>query len=80
MKPVLIHIEFTDSIFNFPVSHAKEVLKELINKKLDLKLHTMGLSPASFDEELLDLMICAGFNEVDIRGRVSIRRDIEKSG
>jgi len=26
----------------------------------------MGLSPASFDEELLDLMICAGFNEVDI--------------
>ncbi|MGA2405808.1 MAG: radical SAM protein [Bacteroidales bacterium] len=60
------HLEFTDSIFNIPSSHAKEVLKEVINKKLDLRLHTMGLSPASVDEELLDLMKNAGFNEVDI--------------
>ena len=60
------HIEFTDSIFNIPGSHAKEVLKEVISKKLDLTLHTMGLSPASVDDELLDLMKSAGFNEVDI--------------
>jgi radical SAM superfamily enzyme len=60
------HIEFTDSIFNFPLPHAKEVLKEVIRKKLDLRLHTMGLSPAAVDEELLDLMKNAGFNEVDI--------------
>ena len=60
------HIEFTDSIFNFPLSHAKEVLKEIINKKLDLRLHTMGLSPGAVDEELIDLMKDAGFNEVDI--------------
>ena len=60
------HIEFTDSIFNFPLPHAKEVLKELIRKNLDLRLHTMGLSPAAVDEELLDLMNSAGFTEVDI--------------
>lgn len=60
------HIEFTDSIFNFPLSHAKEVLREVIRKKLDLRLHTMGLSPAAIDDELLDLMKNAGFNEVDI--------------
>lgn len=60
------HIEFTDSIFNIPLSHAKEVLREVISKNLDLKLHTMGLSPAAVDEELLDLMKSAGFNEVDI--------------
>jgi len=60
------HVEFTDSIFNIPGSHAKEVLKEVIKKKLDLTLHTMGLSPASVDYELLDLMKSAGFNEVDI--------------
>jgi radical SAM superfamily enzyme YgiQ (UPF0313 family) len=60
------HVEFTDSIFNIPGSHAKEVLKEIIRKKLDLTLHTMGLSPASVDDELLDLMKSAGFNEVDI--------------
>jgi radical SAM superfamily enzyme YgiQ (UPF0313 family) len=29
-------------------------------------MHTMGLSPASVDDELLDLMKGAGFNEVDI--------------
>ena len=60
------HIEFTDSIFNTPLSHAKEVLKEVIKKKLELRLHTMGLTPAAIDEELLDLMKCAGFVEVDV--------------
>lgn len=60
------HLEFTDSIFNIPGSHAKEVLREVISKKLDLTVHTMGLSPVSVDEELLDLMKSAGFNEVDI--------------
>lgn len=60
------HIEFADSIFNVPLSHAKSVLHAVINKKLELKLHTMGLTPAAVDEELLDLMKRAGFNEVDI--------------
>jgi radical SAM superfamily enzyme YgiQ (UPF0313 family) len=60
------HIEFADSIFNVPLAHAKEVLRSLINKKLKLRLHTMGLTPAAVDEELIDLMKLAGFNEVDI--------------
>src|SRR5665647_1626461 len=60
------HVEFADSIFNIPLAHTKEVLREVIRKNLDLKLHTMGLSPAAVDEELLDLMKSAGFNEVDI--------------
>jgi len=60
------HIEFTDSIFNMPLSHTKEVLREVISKNLDLRLHTMGLSPSAVDEELIDLMKSAGFNEVDI--------------
>jgi len=60
------HIEFTDSTFNVPLSHAKSVLREVIKKQLDLRLHTMGLSPSDIDEELLDLMKSAGFNEVDL--------------
>jgi radical SAM superfamily enzyme YgiQ (UPF0313 family) len=60
------HIEFADSIFNVPLSHAKNVLHSVISKNLVLKLHTMGLTPAAVDEELLDLMNEAGFNEVDI--------------
>jgi hypothetical protein len=62
----ITHVEFADSIFNVPISHAKEVLRSLISKKLNLKLHTMGLNPAAIDEELLDLMKGAGFNEVDV--------------
>src|SRR5665647_2665287 len=60
------HIEFADSIFNIPLDHAKNVLREIIMKNLNIRLHTMGLSPAAVDEELLDLMKSAGFNEVDI--------------
>jgi anaerobic magnesium-protoporphyrin IX monomethyl ester cyclase len=60
------HFEFTDSIFNVPLPHTKEVLRAIISKNLDLSLHTMGLSPSAVDEELLDLMKCAGFDEVDI--------------
>jgi radical SAM superfamily enzyme YgiQ (UPF0313 family) len=60
------HIEFADSIFNVPLSHAKQVLRSVIEKNLNLKLHTMGLTPAAVDEELLNLMKEAGFNEVDI--------------
>jgi radical SAM superfamily enzyme YgiQ (UPF0313 family) len=60
------HIEFTDSTFNIPLAHAKAVLREVIKKNLDLRLHTMGLSPSGVDEELLDLMKNSGFNEVDL--------------
>jgi radical SAM superfamily enzyme YgiQ (UPF0313 family) len=62
----ITHVEFTDSIFNIPLGHAKDVLRELISKKLKLTLHTMGLSPAAIDDELLELMKTAGFNEVDV--------------
>ena len=65
-KSGINHVEFADSIFNVPLSHAKQVLRSVIDKKLNLKLHTMGLTPAAVDEELLNLMKDAGFNEVDI--------------
>ena len=41
------HVEFTDSIFNMPLHHAKDVLRAIITKNLNLKLHTMGLTPAA---------------------------------
>jgi radical SAM superfamily enzyme YgiQ (UPF0313 family) len=72
------HLEFTDSVFNIPLPHAKEVLREVISKNLDLRLHTMGLSPSAVDEELLDLMKSAGFNEVDI-GAESVCDEILES-
>jgi hypothetical protein len=82
----ITHIEFTDSIFNIPLSHSKEVLREVIQKNLSLRLHTMGLSPAAIDEELLDLMKSAGFNEVDVGAEsvcdeilVSLAKDFKRA-
>ncbi|MFH1771812.1 MAG: radical SAM protein [Candidatus Omnitrophota bacterium] len=60
------HIEFTDSAFNVPIDHAKNVLKAIIRKKLNLRLRTLGLNPGAVDEELVDLMKEAGFEEVDL--------------
>jgi uncharacterized radical SAM superfamily protein len=74
------HIEFTDSIFNVPLLHAKEVLKELSRKNLELRLHTMGLSPSAIDEELLDLMKYTGFNEVDIGAESTCNIILESLG
>ena len=74
------HVEFTDSIFNVPLNHAKDVLRAIIMKNLNLKLHTMGLTPAAVDEELLDLMIKAGFNEVDIGAESTCDKILESLG
>jgi hypothetical protein len=74
------HIEFTDSIFNVPLSHTKEILREIIKRKLNLRLHTMGLSPSAVDVELLDLMKLAGFNEVDIGAESMCDRILESLG
>lgn len=71
-------VEFTDSIFNIPLYHAKEVLKEIIKKNLNLTFHTMGLSPAAVDEELISLMKTAGFNEVDV-GAESLSDEVLQS-
>jgi radical SAM superfamily enzyme YgiQ (UPF0313 family) len=60
------HIEFTDSTFNIPLGHCKNILKALAEKKLDLNLRTMGLNPGAVDEELVDLMKEAGFRDVDL--------------
>lgn len=59
-------VEFTDSTFNIPLTHAKDVLRALIAKGLTLHLRTMGLNPGAVDEELVALMQEAGFTEVDV--------------
>jgi len=61
------YVEFTDSVFNIPLDHAKDALRAVIKKKIsNLRLHTLGLNPGAIDEELVDLMKEAGFNDVDL--------------
>ncbi|OAG26670.1 B12-binding domain-containing radical SAM protein [Thermodesulfatator autotrophicus] len=60
------HVEFTDSTFNVPLKHCKNILKELKKRKLKLRLRTMGLNPGAVDEELIQLMKDVGFMDVDL--------------
>jgi len=60
------HVEFTDSTFNLPLDHAKEVLRAVAAKNLNLKLRTMGLNPGAVDEDLVGLMRQVGFRDVDL--------------
>jgi radical SAM superfamily enzyme YgiQ (UPF0313 family) len=65
-KTGIDHIEFTDSTFNIPLGHAKSVLRAIADKKMDIRLRTMGLNPGAVDEELADLMEATGFRDVDL--------------
>jgi len=56
-------VEIVDSTFNAPLDHAKACLRALIDKKLDLRLSSMGLNPRFMDDELAQLMKAAGFME-----------------
>jgi len=60
------YVEFTDSTFNMPLTHTKEVLRALSRKKLQIRYRTMGLNPSAVDRELVDLMKEVGFKEVDL--------------
>lgn len=53
--------EFTDSTFNIPPSHAIAICKEIIRRKLNVRLSAVGMNPLGMTEELLDLMQKAGF-------------------
>ncbi|MCK5055929.1 MAG: radical SAM protein [Candidatus Aminicenantes bacterium] len=60
------YFEFTDSAFNVPLGHSKAVLRAIIAKKLNIKMRTMGLVPSAIDEEYVDLLKQAHFEEVEL--------------
>jgi radical SAM superfamily enzyme YgiQ (UPF0313 family) len=65
-KTGIRHIEFVDSTFNFPLDHAKNVLKYLIAKKIRLKITTMGLNAKGIDEEFVQLLKKSRFIDVSV--------------
>jgi len=60
-----IAFEFVDSTFNDPIGHAEAICKEIIQRKIKVRLRTMGINPRHCSEELFDLMIRAGFTQID---------------
>lgn len=58
------HVDFVDSTFNLPLSHARALCDELASRQLGAELSTMGLNPAGLSPELVLEMKRAGFRSV----------------
>lgn len=60
-----VMFEFVDSTFNDPAGHAEAICREIIRRKLRVRLRTMGINPRNSSEELFALMMKAGFVQID---------------
>ncbi len=59
-------VEFVDNVFNAPRDHAMAICEALAGAGLRARLHTVDLSPAGLDGELLTLMERAGFAGIGV--------------
>jgi radical SAM superfamily enzyme YgiQ (UPF0313 family) len=57
--------EFVDSVFNDPPEHAERICEEILKRKLQVRLRTMGINPKNVNEKLISLMQKAGFGQID---------------
>ena len=60
-----VMFEFVDSTFNDPKGHAEAICREIIRRKLKVRLRTMGINPGNSSEALFELMMQAGFVQID---------------
>lgn len=60
-----VTFEFVDSTFNDPKGHAEAICREIIRRKLKVRLRTMGINPRHSSRELFDQMLEAGFSQID---------------
>ena len=59
-------IEFVDSTFNIPASHAVAICQEIIRRKVKAHFTAMGVNPRDVPAGLFALMKRAGFNSIMI--------------
>ena len=60
-----VTFEFVDSTFNDPPGHAEELCREISKRKMNVRLRTMGINPVNVTRKLFDLMLEAGFTQID---------------
>jgi len=58
--------EFVDSTFNEPAGHAEEICRAIIRRNIQPRLRTMGINPRNTSHELFNLMMRAGFTQIDV--------------
>lgn len=61
-----VTIEFVDSTFNEPAGYAESLCRAIIGKKVKARLRTMGINPKNTSAALFELMIQAGFTQIDV--------------
>ncbi len=61
-----VTFEFVDSTFNEPKDHAEAICRELIRRKIKVRMRTMGVNPRRTSRELFALMTEAGFAQIDV--------------
>ncbi|MFZ3065092.1 MAG: lipid biosynthesis B12-binding/radical SAM protein [Nitrospirota bacterium] len=61
----LSHVFVVDNVFNYPISHAEEICRELINRRLKIKWSCYA-NPGFITERLVDLMVKAGCTGIDL--------------
>ena len=54
------HFYFTDAVFNWPVEQAKAIMKEIVQRRLDVRLQAM-INPRGIDREFIELAEASGF-------------------
>ena len=60
-----VMIEIVDSTFNDPKGHAEAICREIIARKIKVRLRTMGVNPGRLTGRLIELMRKAGFAQID---------------
>jgi radical SAM superfamily enzyme YgiQ (UPF0313 family) len=75
-----ITFEFVDSTFNDPIGHAEAICREIIRRNLKVRLRTMGINPRHTSEQLFELMLRAGFVQIDATPDSASPRILEALG
>jgi radical SAM superfamily enzyme YgiQ (UPF0313 family) len=73
-------IEFVDSTFNVPASHAMQICEEIIRRGIKSNFTAMGINPRDVPSELFPLMKRAGFNSMMITPEAGCARMLKNYG
>lgn len=76
-----VTFEFVDSTFNEPKGQAEVICRAIIKRKIRPRLRTMGVNPRNTSRELFELMLEAGFTQIDVTpdsASPSVIRNLQK--
>lgn len=73
------HVFIVDNVFNYPISHAEEICREMIKRGLKIKWSCYA-NPGFITERLVDLMVKAGCTGIDLGTDVASDKMLKRMG